>query len=1216
MHDAHRDKFAQTDQRDKHNASSTLAKDGHMNHLKYRFVLPLILMFACVSAIAQQNSEIIGTVTDQTGAAVPEAALTLTQTETGFVYNAVSNATGGYVFGGLNVGTYTLKATAKGFESYTATGLTLNISQTLAAPVKLTVGAETVNVDVTADALAVQAESNEVSTLISGEQVTEIATENRNFTALAALGLGVSSMLPDNNPPTASASSAGISVNGLRQSHNIWLLDGAEADDRGGAGGMSVMPSMDAIAQFQVLASNYPPDYGIASGATFSLALKSGTQKFHGEAWEFFRNDDLDANDFFNKYNGANAPVPKLRQNIFGFNLGGPLFIPHVYNTSKQKTFFFYNQEWRRIVQDSSSNVQPTIPDADRPIAGADLQYVAPKYAPNQQIVVPTVAQVPDPAFAARLAAAGLSGYRGQPFPGQIIPASLFDSNAVLYLQSSLIPKVAQATTDNSLTSQVTPTTATEEIVRIDHKINDKWQVLGHFLHDAQATGTAAADLGWNSESYSTISSVESNPSNSAAIKLSGELSPSLLLEASINYDGNIINITNSPNVLTPSDWTTANFFTNSGSNQYPGLGDVGGSGNGINGNGIGVNEETGYGAWHNAAEDYEPRVDISYTRGKHAMKFGFSYNRYTKNQQLQSNAAGVFGFTQNQTGNGNGGTSGDPFMSLVLGLTTGYAQPQSMSIRHYVNQTPSVYVNDNWKVSPRLSLQLGLRYDALPHAWERNNQLANFDPSTYINVPPIWTATNAIDPASAGVSTPAGFDSPYYLNGMVIPGTNGVPHGVVNNDYNTLQPRLGFSYDLTGAGKTILRGGFGTFYERMQGNDIYGVANSNLPFEYTPAVNNVYYNNPHCSWSSTTDTSNPANCLSVTNLPILPAGITSLATTYKAPGVAQFSLGVQHEVRPSVIWIVQYVGNLAWHQNIDRPINNFPLTTSNFYREASVGYNGLSLGNGVLNGLSNALRTYQGFSTITQEENTTNTTYNGFQTSLRLQNKWGLSGELDYTYSHNIDLTDTDLATVSNPWNLKYDKAGSDYDRRHIFQGNYIYSLPFFNKSAGLLRTTLGGWQLAGTFITETGLPFASGFGGVTDPIGLGGSYTNRANIVGKIQYHHKVSNWFSTPATDGSADPQAPPLAGYLGGPNLGFGNGRRDSFVGPGRVDFTTSLYKSFSMTERAHFEFRAESYNTFNHTEFENIGTSTGGGNYGKAYSDWGPRVLQLGSKFVF
>ena len=300
-----------------------------MRHRWYRIFLPILLVLASVTAIAQQNSEIVGTVTDQTGAYVPGASLTLKQTETGFTYNAVSNATGGYVFAGLNVGTYDLKVAAKGFETYQATGLTLNVSQTLATDVKMTVGAETVEVSVTADALQVQTESNEVSTLISGEQVTSIATANRNFTALAALGLGVSSNLPSSNPPSASASSSNISVNGLRESHNIWLLDGAEADDRGGAGGMSVMPSMDSIAQFQVLASNYPPDYGIASGATFSLALKSGTQKFHGEAWEFFRNDDLDANDFFNKYQKASTadfiPVPKLRQNIFGFNLGGPV---------------------------------------------------------------------------------------------------------------------------------------------------------------------------------------------------------------------------------------------------------------------------------------------------------------------------------------------------------------------------------------------------------------------------------------------------------------------------------------------------------------------------------------------------------------------------------------------------------------------------------------------------------------------------------------------------------------------------------------------------------------------------------------------------------------------------------------------------------------------------------------------------------------------------
>jgi Carboxypeptidase regulatory-like domain len=1193
-----------------------------MRTTRYRFIVVLVLLvFTGLAVKAQQNSEIVGTVTDQTGADVPGAILTLTQKETGFVYNATANGTGGYVFAGLNVGTYDLKATAKGFEAFTRTGLTLNVSQTLATDIKLTIGAETEQVTVSADALSVQTESNEVSTLISGEQVTSIATANRNFTALASLGLGVSSNLPANNPPSASASNSSISVNGLRDSHNIWLLDGAEADDRGSGGGTDVMPSMDAIAEFQVLASNYPPDYGIASGATFSLALKSGSQKFHGEAWEFFRNNDLDANDFFNKYQRASpadyTPVPKLRQNIFGANLGGPVFIPHLFNTAKKKTFFFYNQEWRRVIESSAPAVNPTIPNADRPTAGQNLQYVAPAYAPNQVIYVPTAAQVPDPAFAAKLAAAGLTNFRGQPFPNQVVPASLLDPNAVLYYQSSIVP-MANTLGDKATTSEATPTTVTEEVARIDHEVNDKWKILGHFLHDGQATGTADADLGWNTETYNTITSVENNPSTSAAVKLTGVLSPSVLLETSMNYDGNIINITNSPNTLYPSDWTSNTFFTNSGSNQYPG-----GNWKGVGLGGGGVTMQTGYGAWHNAAEDYEPRVDLSYTHGPHAMKFGFSYNRYTKNQQLQADAAGDYFFTQNQSGTPAGGNTGDPFISQLLGLATEYTQPQSMAIRHYVNQTTSFYVNDNWKVSPRLSLQLGFRYDALPHAWERNDALENFEPSQYVNSPVVWSTTNAgaIDPSSAGIQTPAGFGgASYYLNGMVTPGQNGVPHGVVTNDYNTLQPRIGFAYDVSGTGRTVLRGGFGTFYERMQGNDIYTLSNNNLPFEYTPEAGSVYYSDPTCSWESTASTSNPANCGSPTALPIYPAAVAVMDTTYKAPGAAMYSLGVQHELKPSVIAVIQYVGNLGWHQNIDLPFNDFPTNTPNNLRAESASG---TLPSSIYPAGNNQLRTYQGYGGMTEETNNTNNTYNGLQGSLRLQNRWGLSGELDYTYSHSIDITDTDLATVDNPWNLKYMKGNTGFDRRQIFQGNYIYSLPIFNRASGLIHSLLGGWQVAGTFVKEAGEPQASGFSGVNDPVGLGGYYTSFADIVNPIHYHYKVGDWFDTYANGGvgslAQDPQAPPIPGYAGGPNLGFGDGRKDSFVGPGRTDFTTSLYKTFAFTERAHLEFRAESYNTFNHTEFNAINSTwsgSTGGQYGTATGDWGPRILQLGSRVVF
>ena len=309
------------------------------------------------------------------------------------------------------------------------------------------------------------------------------------------------------------------------------------------------------------------------------------------------------------------------------------------------------------------------------------------------------------------------------PFPNQIVPASLFDANGLLYLGSaaSLLPR-ANTQGDKATTEVATPTTVTEEVVRIDHEINDKWQILGHYLHDSQATGAAGADLSWNWTSYDTISSVESNPSNSAAIKLTGQLAPSVLLEASMNYDGNIINITNSANTLQPAGWATNTFFVNSGSNQQSGVN--------WGGNSVSGSIATGYGAWHNAAEDYAPKVDLSFNHGKHQLKFGFGYNRYTKNQQLQADAAGDYAFGQNQTETGAGGNAGDPFHQPAPWLCPPVTLSRSpWYIRHYVNQTTSAYINDNWKATPRLSLQIGLRYDALPHAWERNNDLENFDP-------------------------------------------------------------------------------------------------------------------------------------------------------------------------------------------------------------------------------------------------------------------------------------------------------------------------------------------------------------------------------------------------------------------------------------------------------------------------------------------------------
>ena len=525
-----------------------------------RFLLALILASACVGAFAQANSELIGIVTDQTGAVVAGARVVLTDPATELSKTTESGSTGLYDISGLNPANYNLKVTANGFGAFVQNGIAINVSSTARVNVKLTVGAESQTITVEAGALTVQADSNVISTVISSGQITEIATENRNFAALAALGLGVSS---------PSIPSDFLSMNGLNPSHNIWLIDGGESYDRGAGGGLAIMPSQDAIAEFTVLSSNYPPDYGISSGATMSLSLKSGKKSFRGELFEFNRNTAYDANSYFNKLSTPITPRATVNYNIFGGNIGGPLFIPHIYNTSRKKTFFFWNEEWRKILNSARTNIQNTIDPADIPKAGQNLTYVPPGFALGAFLVVPNIATSTS-YYQTKLQPLGLSPGRCWNGPTifdsqgnvsgcqdpQVIPASLFDKNGILYLNSPVFPRPNVAGQDKNITNPSTPLNVRDDVVRIDHKFSDKWAILGHFIHDSTTQDSAFPFLGFAGPSYNTITSVLTSPSYSAAIKLSGTISPTLLVEASFNYDGNIVHIANSPNSQRPEDWS------------------------------------------------------------------------------------------------------------------------------------------------------------------------------------------------------------------------------------------------------------------------------------------------------------------------------------------------------------------------------------------------------------------------------------------------------------------------------------------------------------------------------------------------------------------------------------------------------------------------------------------------------------------------------------
>ncbi len=1132
-------------------------------------------LFTISTAYAQENATINGTATDSSGAVVPNAAVKLVQDETGETRTGTTNGSGLFSFSGLHIGRYSLTVNAPGFKAATTTGITLNVAQTLEESIVLQVGSEGQAISVEANALQVQSETSQVDSLITGAQVSELATNGRNITALAVLAPGVSNNLPDYNGVMALTAGNGISFNGTRPSHNIYLVDGGEIYDRGCGGCFSILVSQDSIAQFQTLTSNYSPDYGIGSGGQVLMVLKSGTRNFHGGLWEFNRNEAVDANNYISK--GAGQAKPELRVNIFGGNIGGPLTIPHLYNNSRNRTFFFVNEEDRRAIQGSLPSKTNTIPIGDFPTLGQPLAYT-----PAAGTGTPIIPVTTDPAKLAIYTANGLVG--GQPFTkntaGQyIIPAALIDQNVVRMINTGIFPNPNVAGTNQFVASVSAPTIVREDLVRIDHTINDKLQLMGNYIHDANSQG-AYPPL-WSDDSYPTVGSTLSNPAWAAVVKLTQTLSPNLLNETAFNFDGNKLVITPIGTYAQPTGYNASTFFTgNNPGNRMPEI-DLGAP--------YGTNWSSSYFPWRNAAMDYQTRDDLSWTKGRHSMKFGGSWMHFIKNQQLQSNTQGTFTFN-------NTSFSDDSYLNYVLGDASSFTQLQALNGLHWVNNTYSGYAQDNWKVTRKLTLNLGIRYDGLPHNYERFNEFANF-------VPADFSAANAqgprsdgtLNPAGPGFVTPAGGTTAFYLNGIQLAGVNGFPRGGVQNDWKSTQPRVGFAFDPYGDGKTVVRGGVGLFYERIQGNDSYDAGN-NPPFSFQPSANNVYFSNTNQS---------ALNGQTASTAPH-PASITNLAYHYPLPGLAMFSFGVQQEVSPSVVAIMQYVGTAGWNQNDDRAINTLPLNAPVSLRQ--------SVAAGKVD--ANVYRQYPGYSGITQEEQTTNSSYHSLQAGLRIENKHGVTLQASYTWSHQIDLSSNagDLATLSNPFDTHYDKGSGALDRRHIFSTNYIYDLPFFKRSSNFAeREFLSGWQVAGITIANSGVPLSVTYG--TDTLGYGGGTTNRANqVAGSSRGPKSFTQFFNTAAFTA---PLAPWSGGTTTGVDQGFGNSGKDAVVGPGRFNTNLSLYKTFPIHgEGLRFQLRAESFNTFNHTQFQNLQTSQTASNFGQVTSTWDARKFQFGGKLLF
>src|SRR6267142_149466 len=1149
----------------------------HANKLSsLRYLLLLFVLLAGLPFRASaQDATIVGTVTDQSGSVMANVKITITNAETNLARTITTNDSGQYVAVDLRIGHYSVKAEASGFKVAEEKGLVLNVGDRRRVDFQMALGAAQDTVTVEANVVHVQADSGEASNLITGQQLSQLSVNGRGIYQLAALTPGGSSQINASAPNVPVGGDAGVEFNGMRQNHNIYLLDGGEDDDRGGAGGMSIAPSLDAIAEFRALTSNYSADYGLSSGGTMTMVLKSGTTQLHGSAWEFVRNDALDARNFFTP---APQKVAELRQNVFGFNVAGPVTFGKLYNPDRKKTFFFYNMEWRRYVNGGLTN--QTVPDPAS--YGGD-------FSTNPTVInVPTTAQVRSSVLFANCpgGAAPAGVVQGSPFPGNKIPSCMIAPNATALLTAGIFPK-SNAVDANGRPTFIggnnSPTNLKEEIVRIDHNFTSKFSVFGHYVAEQVTQNYGISQ--WSGANVPTVGDTFGNPSYSGVIHTTYTISPTLLNEAAFNYNGNRINIipqagAGLASLALPSGYNGANARLFSGPNnlnRIPNI-DLGGS--------TGTHFEISSWPWRNKADDYQIRDDISWTKGAHQLKFGFSWALYKKVQDLFGQTQGGFNFDGTFTGN--------DFADFLLGDAKSYQELAVQDHGLWNNVSWATYVQDNWRVNRRLTLNLGLRWDGVPHTYEANNRMGNFysnlyDPAKRAQL----NSDGTINPNSPGLGSSPNplITIPLYLNGIGIPGQNGIPKGLVDNHWGAFGPRIGFAYDVSGSGKTVVRGGGGMMYERIQGNDMYD-AGPNIPFSLqvsTPGP--VEMDDPRLSLAT-------GNAVA---LPINPASITGLnRKAYKLPTSYQWSLGVQHSLTTKTVLSIAYVGNTNRFQS-DRTEYNLPLQSAL---------------PGIINGGQYNTAPglpFPGFHSVRLSTNEANSHYNGLQLDVNSQVGRDLYLRAFYTYSRTIDpgtgsSGGQDLQNVSNPYlGWRYDVGPGGYDRTHVAVVNFIYDIPLFRgNQSRLLKSTLGGWQVSGIVTMESGIPINIGLTGGQGGNGLPNA-TNRPNLVGKISYPQTVLTCATCKQGIQYIDPSAFALPAVSA-----FGNLGHNAVRGPGRDNWNLSLFKSFvfSETRGSRLEFRVETFNTWNHTQFHDISNNLGSSNFGQFTNAFDPRILQL------
>src|SRR5215831_3892908 len=1135
-------------------------------------VLAICLMMVTAAALNAQTvfGRISGTIRDNQGGVVPNANVTITDAATNLVRNATTDEDGFYTATNLPVGTYTVLVARDGFKRAEQRGVVLVADARLTLDMTLEVGQVTETVQVTTDiGEVVNTTSGEVARLIDQRQVQNLALNGRNYMQLVTLVPGAVILDEDQLALTTSLSISQASVNGNRPNYNSLTLDGGFNMDSGSNNSQVNNVGIDFIQEVKIQTSNFSAEYGRNAGASINVVSRGGGNTFHGSGFEFFRNDKLDARRFF-------APVrAKLRFNNFGWNFNGPI--------KKDKLFFFVGQEYKYIRQLSDATRQTLPTRAER---SGDFSFRL--RGPDGIVGTADDGVLRDPTKpAATCVAPKITGgvittpaIRAGCFPGNVIPTGILttDGKAMGAVYSAM-EKLAAAYTDtptsnNATYQQPNPFNWREDNVRIDYRINEKHSIYGRYFHDhydlIDPFGT------FITSNLPTIPTNRLRPGSSYQVSYTWLIRPTLINEAKANvaYNGQRI-----PPV--GEFWKRATYgFT------YPQLFSGGRFDNGIPN--TTVANFAGFqgpgGSLLSPTTDISESDNLTIIRGKHTMKTGFINIRNRKDQNGRSIYTGAVNFSTS----GNTNTTNNAFADALLGNFRTYSEADNDPIGFFRFNQFEAYGTDSWKVKSNLSFEFGARFYHFGPTYTQANNIANFDPSRYDPSQAVTILANSagtIDPTKGGNR----------FNGLIRAG-NGIPTGEVGRvgtpaaalaqvpvgaprgfyqPANRLAPRFGFAYSPFDDSKTSIRGGFGMYYDKVEGNLIFSQLNV-PPFIAQPQFENGNLASPSGGTPSA----------------LTPFGnINAIDPHLKISYSMNFSLGVQRELPHGFFAEATYVGNLGRHLIRQPDLNAAPF--------AALAANAASASPVSVS----FFRPYKGFSQILYRMSDANSNYHGAQFYGAKR-----TGNLEFTASYTWSkvLTDTSgngdaLDVGEDPFNRHYNYGPATFDRRHIFVVTYDYQIPFLRDKKGIEGAVLSGWQISGITRYQSGQYLT-----VTGTTSIGG---RRADYLGgPVLLPH--------PGPDGWINPAA-----FAAAPDGRRGNSGVGTVTGPSLYLWDFSIRKQFRLTERFKLRFQADMFNAFNRANFKNPTLGWGSlaspnSGFGKIGQTGPARNIQFGLKLDY